>query len=295
MNADVGRRDRARAFVPELIPALEDLDRTGPLDAREQRDLARVHEARDHYGTARWMRGMALEAAFRRQLFRGEDGTRTRQEYLDAEWDGMSESAAYLEIGEWRLARQIAETYGRPVAASHVRALGAAAELHGAEVVAAAYVQLRQYGTATARRVTESVVKALDVHLVSVRSLEPGRPAEAAERLDDAEVPESGEAPGPLPELESLFAPGQPPEKVPKPRRKGQMKAGEPVEPTTVIPKSWNGWRLSEEQSDRLSEWVAGEAERCGMEPAEIAELLLDAITGETAPLRPWADHVPQT
>ncbi|MFF6794272.1 hypothetical protein ACFY9C_34980 [Streptomyces filamentosus] len=50
---------------------------------------------------------------------------------------------------------------------------------------------------------------------------------------------------------------------------------------------------LAEEQSVRLSQWIAGEAERCGMEPGEIADLLLDAITSGAAP-RPWADRAPQ-
>ncbi|MEU3342987.1 hypothetical protein [Streptomyces sp. NPDC006668] len=36
----------------------------------------------------------ALDAAFRRRLFRGEDGQRIRQQHLDDEWDGISESAA---------------------------------------------------------------------------------------------------------------------------------------------------------------------------------------------------------
>ncbi|WP_031069201.1 hypothetical protein [Streptomyces sp. NRRL S-118] len=73
MSTDVslGRRDRARAFVPKLIPEPQDLDRTGPLDAKEQRDLERIHAARDHYQSAKWMRGKALEAAFRRRLYRG--------------------------------------------------------------------------------------------------------------------------------------------------------------------------------------------------------------------------------
>ncbi|MFF7852576.1 hypothetical protein ACFZDF_34055 [Streptomyces sp. NPDC007910] len=111
----------------------------GPLDAAEEKDLARVHEGRDHYGKAKWMRGKALEAAFRRRLYRGKDGTRSRQEYLDDEWGGMSETAAYREIQEWPLAAQICEAYGHPAADSHVRALVEAAEKHGHGLVAALY------------------------------------------------------------------------------------------------------------------------------------------------------------
>ncbi|MFF5924164.1 hypothetical protein ACFY8C_38440 [Streptomyces flavochromogenes] len=281
--------ERARAFVPDLIPALKDLDRTGPLDAREQRDLARIHEARDHYGNARWMRGMALEAAFRRQLFRGEDGTWTRQEYLDAEWDGMSEPAAYREIKEWRLARQIAETYGRPVANSHVRALLDISETRGVELVTAAYVALRQHGADTKQRVTAEVVDNLSEFLAAGRAL-PAAP-ERNDTPDDA----TGEAPA---ELDGLFAPRDipGPREAPKPRKAKKSTAGV-VEPSEVILKFENdgGWRLSESQTQRLSAWVAGEAKRCGMEPDEVADLLVDAITSEAAPLRPWADRAPQT
>ncbi|WP_121833818.1 hypothetical protein [Streptomyces sp. S1] len=69
------------------------------------------------------------------------------------------------------------------------------------------------------------------------------------------------------------------------------------VEPSEVILKFENDgtWRLSGDQTRRLSTWIAGEAKRCGMEPDEVADLLLDAITSEAAPLRPWADRAPQT
>ncbi|MFD9226204.1 hypothetical protein ACFWDI_40905 [Streptomyces sp. NPDC060064] len=69
------------------------------------------------------MRGEALEAAFRRRLYRGEDGQRTRHQYLDDEWDGISESAAYREIDEWPLAKAISDVCERPASDSHVRAL----------------------------------------------------------------------------------------------------------------------------------------------------------------------------
>ncbi|MGW5679215.1 hypothetical protein ACWEV4_29745 [Streptomyces sp. NPDC003860] len=152
------RQDRARAFVPELIPEPEELDRVGPLDPKEQKQLGYIHEARDNYHTARWIRGKALEAAFRRRLFRGEDGQRTRQEYLDDEWDGMSESAAYLEIGEWRLAAQIATEFGRPAPDSHVRALVKVAKAQGLEEVTYWYLVVRQLGAETKQRVTAEVV-----------------------------------------------------------------------------------------------------------------------------------------
>ncbi|MCX5115486.1 hypothetical protein OOK13_45145 [Streptomyces sp. NBC_00378] len=273
-NSPASRGDRARAFIPELIPDPVDLERTGPLDAREERDLERIHAARDHHGNARWMRGKALEAAFRRRLYRGA-GERTRQEYLDDEWDGISESAAYREIQEWGLAARIAEAYGRPVAGSHVRALAAVAELHGREAVAESYVRLRRYGAGTGQRVTAEVVERLAEFLASDRALEAMEPE--ADRL---------------PELGGLFTPRQ----LPAPRR-GKKSAGpdKVVEPTVVIPKFGNDWTLADEQVERLSAWIATEAARSGMDPGKAADLLLDALTGDAAPLRPWADHAQKT
>ncbi|MFD7868109.1 hypothetical protein [Streptomyces sp. NPDC059783] len=164
-TAPARRGDRARAFVPELIPEPQDLERSGPLDAKERQQLDRIHAARDHHQAARWMRGKALAAAFGRRLYRGESGERTRQEYLDDEWDGMSESAAYLEIREWPLAAQIAATFERPAPDSHVRALVDVAEQQGHEPVARWYAELRERGQQLGRRVTADVVANLADYL----------------------------------------------------------------------------------------------------------------------------------
>ncbi|MET9603143.1 hypothetical protein [Streptomyces sp. NPDC006459] len=264
MTDEVGRKrhDRARAFVPELIPEPVDLERSGPLDARELRDLERVHDARDHHGTAQWMRGKALEAAFRRRLYRGEGGERTRQEYLDAEWDGMSESAAYLEIREWRLAHQIAEAYGRPVADSHVRALVDAADHHGHSPVAAAYVELRKYGSTTGRRVTGAVVENLARYLS-----DRGLPSTAPKELS-GEVNQTSE------DLDDLFSP-----QLPGPRNNKARATGDAERP----------WKLSAGQVRRLSTWITAEAEQHGKPPTEVAELLLGKLEDPSASWRPWA------
>ncbi|MDQ0913738.1 hypothetical protein QFZ22_009810 [Streptomyces canus] len=274
----LGRRDRARAFVPELIPEPQDLDRTGPLDAKEQQQLERIHAARDHHQAAKWMRGKALDAAFRRRLFRGEDGQRTRQQYLDAEWDGMSESAAYLEIKEWRLAAQIAATFERPAPDSHVRALVDVAEKQGHEAVARWYAELRQRGQQLGRRVTADVV------------------ANLADFLRTGTEPER---------LEALFVPRQlPPAKPRKPTPAGRAKrgAGEPVTGTVVThgqdgsfqnfgmsgadgtgPAGQPGrWTLSAEHVDRLSAWIADGASAASIAPDHAADLLLQALTDDT-------------
>ncbi|MEV6134329.1 hypothetical protein AB0M05_47330 [Streptomyces violaceusniger] len=283
------RRDRARAFVPELIPEPADLDRSGPLDVREQRDLERIHAARDNHQNARWMRGKALEAAFRRRLYRGEDGTRTRQGYLDDEWDGISESAAYLEIREWRLAEQIADTCERPAPDSHVRALVDVAEAQDCETVAQWYAELRRYGKETGRRVTAQVVASLADYLVS----------ESTSELDNMFA------------LDSMFAPRQLPPTKPRkqPSEPTKRSAGEPVAGKVLTPGDGSfqnfgmsrdgepggspastepgSWTLSAEHVDQLSAWLAVQARRAGISPDRAADFLMEALANDV-PLRDW-------
>ncbi|MCX4581335.1 hypothetical protein OHB41_51245 [Streptomyces sp. NBC_01571] len=276
----LGRRDRARAFVPELIPEPQDLERTGPLDARERRDLERIHAARDHHQAAKWMRGKALDAAFRRRLFRGEDGQRTRQQYLDDEWDGISESAAYREIGEWPLAKAITDVLERPAPDSHVRALVDVADKQGHEAVARWYAELRRHGQQAGRRVTAEVV------------------ANLADFLREGTEPER---------LEALFVPRQlPPARKPAPAKRAKRGTGEAVTGTGVahgqeqpggsfpnLGMSADGdgtgpageagrWVLSAEHVARLSAWIADGASTAGINPDHAAELLLQALTDDT-------------
>ncbi|MFC5157023.1 hypothetical protein [Streptomyces amakusaensis] len=280
----VERRDRARAFVPELIPEPQDLDRTGPLDAKEQQQLDRIHAARDHHQAAKWMRGKALDAAFRRSLFRGEDGQRTRQEYLDAEWDGISESAAYREIGEWPLAKTISDACERPAPDSHVRALVDVAEKQGHESVAHWYAELRRHGQQLGHRVTADVV------------------ANLADFLREGTEPER---------LEALFVPRQLPPATAKPRKPAapagpaESGAGGPVTGTVVAhgqdrrdgsfpnlgmsgasgsgpARDTGPWVLSADHTARLSAWVMDGANAAGISPERAADLLVEALTEET-------------
>lgn len=276
----LGRRDRARAFVPELIPEPQDLDRTGPLDAKEQQQLDRIHAARDHHQAAKWMRGKALDAAFRRRLYRGEDGQRTRQQYLDDEWDGISESAAYREIGEWPLAKAITDALERPAPDSHVRALVDVADKQGHEAVARWYAELRRHGQQAGLRVTAEVV------------------ANLADFLREGTEPER---------LEALFVPRQlPPARKPAPAKRTGRGAGAPVTGTVVahgqdqpagsfpnLGMSADGdgtgpageagrWVLSPEHVARLSAWIADGASKAQISPERAADLLVEALTDDT-------------
>jgi hypothetical protein len=270
----IGKRDRARAFVPELIPEPQDIDRTGPPDAKEQQQLDRIHAARDHHQAAKWMRGKALDAAFRQRLFwGGEDGQRTRQQYLDAEWDGISEPAAYREIGEWPLAKAISDACERPAPDSRVRALVDAADKQGHEAVAHWYAELRRHQLG--RRVTADVVANLADFL---------RTGTEPERLDALFVPR---------QLPSATAkPGKP---APAGRGKGGAVTGTVVahrqdQPGGSLPnlgmsadgtspagKATGQWVMSVEHVNRLSAWIADGANTAGIDPEHAADLLLQA------------------
>ncbi|MFD4392570.1 hypothetical protein [Streptomyces sp. NPDC058495] len=275
------REERAQAFVPELLPPpLEVEDAEGPLSPKEQQYLKRAHMARDHHGNAQWMRGKALAAVFSRRLYRGEEGTRTRQEYLDDEWDGLSETAAYREIEEWPLAAQIAATFGRAVPSTHVQALLGVAGSLGIEPVAEAYTGLRRYGKTTRQRVTAGVVENLADFLGAGRALPaPSEPAAIGSGGEAHTKADEEAAPQPEPELDSLFSARQ----LPGPRKAAKKRrTKDAVEPSEVIPKSGNegGWSMSEEQIDRLSKWIVTAAAGSGTSPDSVFETILELLAG---------------
>ncbi|WP_189766238.1 hypothetical protein [Streptomyces xanthochromogenes] len=135
---------RAQPFTMEhWALTLPDVDSTanGPLDADEQRQLDEAHRAIDNLNSARWMLGYSLEAVRRRRLYRG-DGTRTWEQYLDQEHDGMSTSGADRLQKTWRLARAVQKELGRPLPDSHLDKLRSHAEATSDEEAARAYAAL---------------------------------------------------------------------------------------------------------------------------------------------------------
>ncbi|MFI0901031.1 hypothetical protein [Streptomyces sp. NPDC020983] len=214
---------------------------------------------------------------------------RTRQQYLDDEWDGISESAAYLEIREWPLAKAIGDVCERPAPDSHVRALVDVADEQGQQAVAHWYEQLRVHGQRHGHRVTADVV------------------ANLADFLRTGTEPER---------LDALFTPRQLPKARKPSRRTGaQALPGQPVTGTVLpragaeggpgsAPTSQNGafqnlgtgaadpgpaagrWLLSAEHVDRLSSWIAAGAEQAGLPPEHAADLLVQALTAD--PIQHW-------
>ncbi|MGD6757287.1 hypothetical protein [Streptomyces sp. BH105] len=138
---------RAQPFTMEHWGlSLPDVDATaetahGPLDEGEQRQLVEAHKAVDNARTARWMLGYALEVVRRRRLYRG-DGTRTFEQYLDQEHDGMSTSEADRLQKTWRLAQTVQKELGRPLPDSHLHKLRPYAESTSDDEAARAYVAL---------------------------------------------------------------------------------------------------------------------------------------------------------
>ncbi|WNI20231.1 hypothetical protein [Actinacidiphila sp. ITFR-21] len=138
---------RAQPFTMEHWGlSLPDVDATpetahGPLDEQEQRLLSEAHRAVDNARSARWMLGFSLEVVRRRRLYRG-DGTRTWEEYLNAEHDGLSTSEADRLQKSWRLAQTVQKELGRPLPDSHLRKLLPYAERTSDQEAARAYAGL---------------------------------------------------------------------------------------------------------------------------------------------------------
>ncbi|MFG3142477.1 hypothetical protein ACGFZA_40500 [Streptomyces sp. NPDC048211] len=138
---------RAQPFTMEHWGlSLPDVDATpetahGPLDEQEQRLLAEAHRAVDNARTARWMLGFSLEVVRRRRLYRG-DGTRTWEQYLNLEHDGLSTSEADRLQKTWRLAQTVQKELGRPLPDSHLRKLQPYAERTNDQEAARAYTEL---------------------------------------------------------------------------------------------------------------------------------------------------------
>ncbi|MFD3820751.1 hypothetical protein ACFWRZ_37330 [Streptomyces rubiginosohelvolus] len=150
--------------LPEVDATLESAH--GPLSDDEQRQLIEAHKAVDNARTARWMLGFSLEVVRRRRLYRG-DGTRTWEQYLAQEHDGLSTSEADRLQKTWRLAQAVQKELGRPAPDSHMRKLEPYAQRTSDEQAAAAYKALywahqEQGHRLVAKQVQQRVSKAVE-------------------------------------------------------------------------------------------------------------------------------------
>lgn len=151
----------------------------GPLDEQEQKQLAEAHRAVDNARSARWMLGFALEVVRRRRLYRGP-GTRTWEQYLEEEHDGLSTSEADRLQKTWRLAEAVQKELGRPSPDSHLRKLQPYAERTSDQEAARAYAALywaHQQGGV--RLVADQVQQRVRKAVSAAKDVEPGERSQA--------------------------------------------------------------------------------------------------------------------
>jgi hypothetical protein len=157
------------ATLPERDVTEEEAN--GPLSAQEREELAECHRAVDNARTASWLLGRALEIVRRRRLYRG-DGTRTWEQYLTAEHDGMSKRDARRLMDEWRLAKAVQDQLGKSAPASHVRAMLDYANSTSDAQAAADYVLLHNAFEAGQMRLAAHQVSARVSHAIEAAATE---------------------------------------------------------------------------------------------------------------------------
>jgi hypothetical protein len=141
-------------ITSELIPTAVDGQGNGPLGEVELHDLGVCERAVENLATATWLAGKALQTIRDGKLYRH---THARfEDYIAERWD-ISERTAYQMIEEWPLAERLNQAYGRPVTASHVRALLPVTTRFGLDAAAELYQQLRSRAQADGVRLTASI------------------------------------------------------------------------------------------------------------------------------------------
>jgi hypothetical protein len=141
-------------ITSELIPTAVDGRGSGPLSEVELHDLGVCERAVENLATATWLAGKALQTIRDGKLYRRSHAR--FEDYIAERWD-ISERAAYQMIEEWPLAERLNQAYGKPVTASHVRALLPVTARFGLDAAAELYQQLRTRAQADGVRLTASI------------------------------------------------------------------------------------------------------------------------------------------
>ncbi|RAG82433.1 hypothetical protein DN069_27590 [Streptacidiphilus pinicola] len=141
-------------ITSELIPTPADGRGSGPLSEVELHDLGVCERAVENLATATWLAGKALQSIRDGKLYRH---THARfEDYITERWD-ISERAAYQMIEEWPLAEHLNQAYGKPVTASHIRALLPVAARFGLDAATELYQQLRTRAQTDGVRLTAQI------------------------------------------------------------------------------------------------------------------------------------------
>lgn len=148
---------RPQPFTPDLLPEPKEIAAEGDLTAEEADELGHCEAAYGNGNRAEWMKWKAAHAVRSRRLYRR--GGRTWPEYCEF-WFGESESEVNRRIQQWPLLKTITEKQDRPrsIPDSHVQQLLPLVKLHGEELTAFAYVEMRRWGAERKTRITADVV-----------------------------------------------------------------------------------------------------------------------------------------
>jgi hypothetical protein len=138
----------------ELIPTAADGQGSGPLTEVELHDLGVCERAVENLATATWLAGKALQTIRDGKLYRH---THARfEDYVTERWE-ISERTAYQMIEEWPLAERLNQAYGKPVTASHIRALLPVTTRFGFDAATELYQHLRTRAQADGVRLTAQI------------------------------------------------------------------------------------------------------------------------------------------
>ncbi|MEZ0070094.1 hypothetical protein ABIA32_006146 [Streptacidiphilus sp. MAP12-20] len=141
-------------ITSDLIPTAVDGQGSGPLSEVELHDLGVCERAVENLATATWLAGKALQTIRDGKLYRH---THARfEDYITERWE-ISERTGYQMIEEWPLAERLNQAYGKPVTASHIRALLPVTTRFGLDAATELYQQLRTRAQVDGVRLTAQI------------------------------------------------------------------------------------------------------------------------------------------
>lgn len=142
-------------ITSDMIPAPVPVETSGDLTHDEIHQLGVCERAVENLATATWLAGKALQTIRDRKLYRQ---THTRFDtYITERWE-ISERTAYQMIEEWPLAQRLNQLFGRPITASHTRALTQVSDRFGLDAAADLYQQLQARAGEEDLRLTATIV-----------------------------------------------------------------------------------------------------------------------------------------
>ncbi|WP_411130104.1 hypothetical protein [Streptomyces sp. x-19] len=172
----------------DMIPVPVTVSASGELTHDELHQLGECERAVENLATAMWLAGKALQSIRDRRLYRKTHGT--FEEYVKERWE-ISVRAAYQMIEEWPLSGGLNMALGKPVTASHRRAMLPIADRYGLDVAVHMYQQLRERAdregvrltAALTTKITKAVLKAAGKDAEEAQLIEAARRLMSADEL----------------------------------------------------------------------------------------------------------------